>query len=342
MNYQKIYNNLINNAISKHRRRLDKTNPRYIYYEKHHIVPRCLGGKDNKENLVFLTAREHFIAHKLLAEIYTEEKGLIHAIMMMCRCENKRAHQRNYIVSSREFERYRLLFIEDMRERIKCENNPMYGKTGKENPFFGKKHTQETLDIIIEKLSKREIVTCPWCNESMNESNAKQYHFDNCLKNPNISEEQLKKREKRSQDAKKSCKVKLTCPYCNKIGSQQNMIRYHFENCICAPILSELTLKRLEQNKETKNTREEKLRLERESREIKIYKCEYCDFETTDWTNYFKWHGDNCNHNPNCKRQIYICYKCGATSTNKTNITRFHNDNCIGGMRCKSKTSNNE
>lgn len=36
------------------------------YYEKHHIVPKCLGGTDDIENLVLLPARAHFIAHALL------------------------------------------------------------------------------------------------------------------------------------------------------------------------------------------------------------------------------------------------------------------------------------
>lgn len=39
------------------------------YTEKHHIIPRSMGGKDTKENLVVLTAREHYIAHLLLTKI---------------------------------------------------------------------------------------------------------------------------------------------------------------------------------------------------------------------------------------------------------------------------------
>ena len=38
------------------------------YHERHHIVPRCMEGSNNKSNLIDLYAREHFIAHKLLAE----------------------------------------------------------------------------------------------------------------------------------------------------------------------------------------------------------------------------------------------------------------------------------
>lgn len=56
------YNNIINNALS---RTLSKDN----YTEKHHIIPKCLGGIDSKSNLVKLTAKEHFICHLLLTKM---------------------------------------------------------------------------------------------------------------------------------------------------------------------------------------------------------------------------------------------------------------------------------
>ena len=39
------------------------------YTEKHHIIPRCMNGDNFKENLVVLTAREHFICHWLLIKM---------------------------------------------------------------------------------------------------------------------------------------------------------------------------------------------------------------------------------------------------------------------------------
>ena len=42
-----------------------------IYTENHHIIPECLGGIDSLDNLVHLTAREHFIAHVLLTKMTT-------------------------------------------------------------------------------------------------------------------------------------------------------------------------------------------------------------------------------------------------------------------------------
>ena len=39
------------------------------YYEKHHILPKSLGGSNDKENLVFLSAREHFLSHLMLVRM---------------------------------------------------------------------------------------------------------------------------------------------------------------------------------------------------------------------------------------------------------------------------------
>ena len=70
MNYQKIYDSLIYRAQNR---------VLSGYREKHHIVPRCLGGNDFYSNIVPLTAREHFIAHQLLVKLYPNNLGLIYA-----------------------------------------------------------------------------------------------------------------------------------------------------------------------------------------------------------------------------------------------------------------------
>lgn len=63
MNYRKIYNNLVE------KRRALKP---HGYTERHHIIPKSLGGSNEISNLVDLTAREHFIAHLLLSKMYVE------------------------------------------------------------------------------------------------------------------------------------------------------------------------------------------------------------------------------------------------------------------------------
>lgn len=40
------------------------------YSEKHHILPRSLGGDDDAENLIRLTPEDHFVAHLLLAKMH--------------------------------------------------------------------------------------------------------------------------------------------------------------------------------------------------------------------------------------------------------------------------------
>jgi hypothetical protein len=74
MNYQKIYDDLIQSARE---RCVDG------YYESHHIIPRCMGGNDDRSNLVNLTPEEHYVAHQLLVKIYPKNPRLLRAAIMM-------------------------------------------------------------------------------------------------------------------------------------------------------------------------------------------------------------------------------------------------------------------
>lgn len=67
--YINAYNTLL-------RFRISNEPPENVYCEVHHILPRSLGGSDDKENLVKLTAREHYMIHVLLAKIFPENRSL--------------------------------------------------------------------------------------------------------------------------------------------------------------------------------------------------------------------------------------------------------------------------
>lgn len=95
MDYKKIYECII------HRGKNRKLN---TYKEKHHIIPKCIGGSDDKTNLVELTAKEHFICHLLLCEIYPNENTLKSARWAMT-CFKSKKHNRKYIVSSSQYDR---------------------------------------------------------------------------------------------------------------------------------------------------------------------------------------------------------------------------------------------
>jgi hypothetical protein len=75
MDYQKIYNILISKA--KGRCQVDGE-----YYERHHIIPRSMEGSNLKENIVLLTAKEHYVAHHLLWRIH-KIPPMAHAFWMM-------------------------------------------------------------------------------------------------------------------------------------------------------------------------------------------------------------------------------------------------------------------
>lgn len=89
MDYRQIYNNLIIKALLENRTKLKKDDDMYVYYEKHHILPKCLGGSNNKNNLVLLTANEHFVAHQLLVKIYNNENSIRYALLCMLRNNSK-------------------------------------------------------------------------------------------------------------------------------------------------------------------------------------------------------------------------------------------------------------
>ena len=83
MNYQLIYDNIIQKAKYENRKKLSKIDTNYVYYENHHIFPKCLGGNDNEENLVLLSAKEHFMCHKLLLRIFKGNRSLVCAFHFM-------------------------------------------------------------------------------------------------------------------------------------------------------------------------------------------------------------------------------------------------------------------
>ena len=75
--YKKRYDKFIELIKSKQNRVLD------CYTERHHIIPRCIGGSDEPDNLVRLTLREHFLAHWLLWKAYPKSWKLASAFLQM-------------------------------------------------------------------------------------------------------------------------------------------------------------------------------------------------------------------------------------------------------------------
>jgi hypothetical protein len=75
MNYLKSYCNLIRKA-EKRGYTKKKAKEQELYVEGHHTFPVSIFGKNKR--IVYLTAREHYIAHALLEKIYIKRYGLNH------------------------------------------------------------------------------------------------------------------------------------------------------------------------------------------------------------------------------------------------------------------------
>lgn len=111
MNYRKVYEDLVRS------RSLSRSVSGY--YERHHIKPRCLGGADEKDNMVTLTAREHYIAHKLLCKMYPDNIKLRQSVMFLM---GKHKDTGMVNITSRDYERSRLDFISKKKSESRGES----------------------------------------------------------------------------------------------------------------------------------------------------------------------------------------------------------------------------
>ena len=114
------------------------------YSERHHIIPKSLGGSDSETNLVKLTAREHFVVHWLLIKmvINTKQKYQMWNAFS-CMLYRELPGKQRYKVSSRVFENIKIAGSKIKSEKFKGKNNPMFGHRGKDHPAFGKEWSDE-------------------------------------------------------------------------------------------------------------------------------------------------------------------------------------------------------
>lgn len=135
------YKDFINNILNTRGR----FNCEDEYCERHHIQPKCLGGNNDAENLIDLYAREHFIAHKLLAQENPENEKLICAWWRMCNIQNK--CEEFYEPTPEEYEEARKRFSRISSQRMKGENNPNYGKSNNKGVPLTEAHKKKLSDV---------------------------------------------------------------------------------------------------------------------------------------------------------------------------------------------------
>ena len=131
MDYQKHYEQL----IAKHGSQ-DKPEG---YSERHHIVPKSMGGSNDDDNLVYLSAKAHFVAHHLLWR-WHRNSSMAYAFHRMCHGQQKVY----YKPSADAYQEARRARSSAMSTAMSGRGNANYGKVGCETSMFGRKHTEET------------------------------------------------------------------------------------------------------------------------------------------------------------------------------------------------------
>lgn len=237
MKYLRWYYNILNKAFLEKRSKDDG------YFEAHHIKPFSLGGK----RTVLLTAREHYIAHFILYKHYkkhgNENQKIKSARAWKCMTFQSNDNIARY--NSHTFEYARIAFNKSM--------------TGENHPFFGKKHSKESL----EKMSKSLLANDKWrkaasenmkkVRQTVSAEQEKQRVLrvkeaitgkPNCMRGKKHTKEACENMRKGALGKPKSDSHKENiskgwekrkihvCPHCGKSSKNASpMFRFHFNNC---------------------------------------------------------------------------------------------------------------
>jgi len=240
------------------------------YTERHHIIPKSLGGGESIDNLVKLSAREDFICHMLLTKMTTghEKIKMLHALGKFVQCN----HLQQRVLTSRQYDIARKAIIKarigskhtlETRQKI---SNKSKGKIPWNKGLTGIKHSEESNTKRSRTLKGKSL------SEKVGEERAKEIRLrisTSKIGKPSGTKGRIHPRKgthglwKMSEEGKKNVSIarkgiqfseehiinlteankinglkrrgipqKTTiCPHCGKTGSVNGLTRYHFTNC---------------------------------------------------------------------------------------------------------------
>ena len=218
--YTRWYNQLVEQAKVR-------VLPRDVYTEKHHIIPRSLGGDNSVDNLVRLTAREHFVCHWLLTKMVdgAEQKKMAYACKMMMHSHGD--GQQRYRITSSVYESLKQklntilknrVFTDSWREKLKVSAQRRAQNEGPEQKAIRRANR-------ISGNKKRKGEKRPGQTGCNNHFYGKGFFgADNPFYGKTHTEETLKKL--------RVPKPKIKCNHCGSIvGGESNFKRWHGDNC---------------------------------------------------------------------------------------------------------------
>jgi len=146
--YTKLYYKITSNA----KQRITEG-----YTELHHIIPQSMGGSNDKENLVHLTAREHFICHWLLIKMTEGEdrSKMLYALNGM-KAENRYQQRYHTKITARVYEKYRIEHSENHSKRMKGR------KAWNKGVQQTEEHKEKNRQAALQRAPKSEETITKW------------------------------------------------------------------------------------------------------------------------------------------------------------------------------------
>ena len=245
--YEKWYISITQNA---------KTRLLEGYSERHHIIPRSLGGTDNIDNLVDLTAREHFICHWLLTKMYTgQDKHKMLNALRMLRAENLNQKRYKTKITARVYANLKEEYAILQSKKFAGINNPMYGekfyrseegKKRQREAVLGGRNGSKQL-TAREKISrskigkKRNPFSKAWrakLSDSGRGENNSMYgkkHSEETRAKQSVKaigrKQSIETIQKKADAIRGSKREKKLCPHCSQLISVNTYPRWHGDNC---------------------------------------------------------------------------------------------------------------
>ena len=262
--YAKCYYSIIDRAVS---RELSKD----IYIERHHIIPRSLGGSNDQSNLAKLTAKEHRLAHILLPRMTIDPahtKSMWYALWMMLRTKN--TNQQRKISKGSAFNLAKIEVAKNSSQlhkgkTVSVETREKLSKSslGRKSAFKGHTHSaeskqklsaarkgktnsQETVAKILESRKHyrhseetKQKISSSSKGKTINHTIESKQKISNSLRGRvpvwlkgKPGHSKGKPRTEETKNKLRMPKPKFTCPHCNTVvGGQGNYNRWHGINC---------------------------------------------------------------------------------------------------------------
>ena len=204
------------------------------YTEGHHVVPKCLCEDttwiSDKQNIVYLTAREHYICHWLLTKVIPNNYRLLYAFARMT---VDVIGKRN--LTSKQHARCRAAAA--LATSLKPAWNQ--GLKYKSGPCSDLRRKS-----IAQARQQTSKIKCPHCDKQVDPGNYKRFHGEKCKYNPNIDPFILEARSAKNRASVLLAitngnhapgspnKEELKCPHCGRTGvNKPNMLKNHFARC---------------------------------------------------------------------------------------------------------------